>query len=235
VAGVRVVSTPEAVGTSAVVVRLVVAAERLFALHGIDGVSLRQISAEAGSANNSAVHYHFGSKQGLVSAIFRHRLPQIVSERRLLAARCDPDDVRSRFEAHYLPVLNLAEAPDNHYISFVEQLHRQQRGSGPDLVALPEEGQRSNEELHRDLSRLLAHLDEPVRQMRIVEAQLLCVHAAADRELSVARDAVRAPFELFTNSLLDGLTGFLSAPASSATMRRVERVERANRHDLRMI
>ena len=56
---------------SASALRLVLAAERLFALHGIDGVSLRQIASEAGSANNSAVHYHFGSKEGLIGAIFR--------------------------------------------------------------------------------------------------------------------------------------------------------------------
>ena len=75
------------------------AAERLFAAHGIDGVSLRQIAVEGGSANNSAVHYYFKSKHGLIAAIFRHRLPQLVSERRLLVARCDPTDLRSRLEA----------------------------------------------------------------------------------------------------------------------------------------
>ena len=48
------------------------------------------------------------------SAGFRHRLPQLISERRLLAGRCDPNDLRSRFEAHYLPVLNLAEAIDSY-------------------------------------------------------------------------------------------------------------------------
>src|SRR5437773_6574267 len=116
---------------SASAVRLVLSAERLFGLHGIDGVSLRQISAEAGSSNNSAVHYHFGSKEGLIAAIFHHRLPQIISERRLLTARCDLHDIRSRFEAQYLPVLSLADAPDNYYVSFVEQVHRRVMASAP--------------------------------------------------------------------------------------------------------
>ena len=80
--------------TSASALRIVVAAERLFALHGIDGVSLRQIAVEAGSSNNSAVHYHFTSKEGLIRAIFQHRLPQIISERRMLGTHCDPDDLR---------------------------------------------------------------------------------------------------------------------------------------------
>jgi AcrR family transcriptional regulator len=207
---------------SASALRIVVAAERLFARRGIDGVSLRQISVEAGSSNNSAVHYYFGSKEGLIGAIFRHRLPQLLSERRLLAARCDPDDLRSRFEAHYLPVLNLAEASDNHYISFVEQLQRRAIESGahaPGLPELPEEGRRSHEDFRRDLDALLGHLDVPLREMRIAEVELLCLHAAADRERAIFSGAEVPPFELFVTSWLDGITGFLDAPASDATHR----------------
>lgn len=50
--------------------RLLHVAIRLFAEKGIDAVSLRTISTEAGSKNKSAVHYHFGSKLGIVEAIF---------------------------------------------------------------------------------------------------------------------------------------------------------------------
>jgi AcrR family transcriptional regulator len=221
--------------TSASALRIAIAAERLFAVHGIDGVSLRQIAAEAGSANNSAVQYHFGSKSGLITAIFLHRLPQIISERRLLAARCDSDDLRSRFEAHYLPVLALAESTDNHYVSFVEQLHRRQAAFGPYLADLPEEGIRSSDEFRRDLEDLLGGLDEPLRMMRIAEAQSLCVHAAADRERAVATGAEVAPFELFVNALFDGITGFLSAPASQATVRRLRGVDDAAPQRLRLL
>ena len=136
----RTVTTADATVPSASALRLVLAAERLFARHGIDGVSLRQIAAEAGSGNNSAVHYHFGSKHGLIAAIFRHRLPQIISERRLLAARCDPDDLRSRFEAHFLPVLTMADATDNHYVSFVEQIQRTDLAAGRRPARPPRRG-----------------------------------------------------------------------------------------------
>jgi AcrR family transcriptional regulator len=220
-AGFGVVTTADASAPSPSARRLVLAAERLFATHGIDGVSLRQIAAEAGSGNNSAVHYHFGSKHGLIAAIFRHRLPQIISERRLLAARCDPDDLRSRFEAHFLPVLSMAEATDNHYVSFVEQIQRMDLGAAGDLLDLPVEGLRSNAEFRRDLHRLLEPLDEPLRQLRINEGQALCMHAAADRERAVASGADVVPFELFANALFDGLAGFLAAPASEATLRRL--------------
>lgn len=220
---------------SASALRLVVAAERLFARHGIDGVSLRQIAQEAGTANNSAVHYHFGSKPGLIAAIFRHRLPQITNERRLLAARCDPDDLRSRFEAHFLPVLTMAEATDNHYVSFVEQIQRLDLPTAGELLELPTDGLSANVEFRADLERLLGHLDAAVRQLRINEAQLLCIHAAADRERTVAGGTATVSFELFANSLFDGLTGFLTAPASDATLRRIGDADASGGARLRLL
>jgi AcrR family transcriptional regulator len=60
--------------TSASREALIDAAERLFGLHGLDGVSFRQIALEAGALNNFAVQYHFGDKAGLVRAIFERRL-----------------------------------------------------------------------------------------------------------------------------------------------------------------
>jgi AcrR family transcriptional regulator len=57
--------------------RILDAAERLFALHGIEAVSLRQIGAAAGAANHFAVQYHFGDKPRLVRAIFERRLPSL--------------------------------------------------------------------------------------------------------------------------------------------------------------
>lgn len=215
--------------------RLVLAAERLFALRGIDGVSLRQIAAAAGSSNNSAVHYHFGSKDGLIDAILRYRLPQLISERRLLTSQCDPSDLRSRFGAHYLPVLHMAEAPDNHYVTFIEQLQRRELAAGRTSFALPEEGVRSDDEFRRDLEVLLADLDEALRHMRVVQAQLLCLHAAVDREHAVVSATELPPFELFVSSLLDGITGFLAAPASPATRYRLDPSGAATPERLRLL
>jgi AcrR family transcriptional regulator len=54
--------------------RLLRAGERLFAEHGIHQVTLREINALAGQRNASALHYHFGSRDGLVNAIlFEHQ------------------------------------------------------------------------------------------------------------------------------------------------------------------
>jgi AcrR family transcriptional regulator len=52
------------------------AAERLFAVHGFQKVSVRDITAEAG-VNLASVNYHFGSKDALLFEIFRRRTTEL--------------------------------------------------------------------------------------------------------------------------------------------------------------
>jgi len=92
------------------------AAERLFALHGFQNVSVRDITAEAG-VNLASVNYHFGSKDALLFEIFRRRTSELNRERaRLLheaAARHNgKPPVREILEAYFAPPLRWA-APDN--------------------------------------------------------------------------------------------------------------------------
>jgi len=60
------------------------AAEALFGRFGPEGVSLRQIASAAGSANHSAVHYHFKNKEGLLDGIFDRRLTSLEKRRSML-------------------------------------------------------------------------------------------------------------------------------------------------------
>lgn len=60
--------------------RLLEAAEELYAQHGIEATSLRQITAHA-RANVAAVNYHFGSKKGLTEEVFRRHLAPLNAER----------------------------------------------------------------------------------------------------------------------------------------------------------
>ena len=54
---------------------LLLAAERLFAEHGMHAVSNRQISEAAGQGNNAAACYHFGTRTDLLRAIeAKHRV-----------------------------------------------------------------------------------------------------------------------------------------------------------------
>lgn len=56
------------------------AAERLFAAHGFDGTSLRQITTAA-RVNLAAVNYHFQSKEALIVAVLARRMRPISAER----------------------------------------------------------------------------------------------------------------------------------------------------------
>ncbi|MEJ7925352.1 TetR/AcrR family transcriptional regulator [Sphingobium sp. AN641] len=63
---------------------MIVAAERRFAMHGLEGVSLRQIALDSGQRNESAAHYHFGSREGLIRAILDHRISALNRRREKL-------------------------------------------------------------------------------------------------------------------------------------------------------
>jgi len=81
-------------GYGASALRILDAAEECFGEYGIDAVSLRQIAIAAGQANTAAVQYHFGSKAGLMNAIFLHRLPDIEQRRQQLSQALDPQQRR---------------------------------------------------------------------------------------------------------------------------------------------
>jgi AcrR family transcriptional regulator len=61
--------------------RLVEAAERLFAEHGVDGVSLREINREAGARNAVAIQYHFTDRAGVLRAVLDKHMPSVEARR----------------------------------------------------------------------------------------------------------------------------------------------------------
>jgi AcrR family transcriptional regulator len=106
--------------------RLILAGEQLFAKSGINGASMREIATKAGQANHAAVQYHFGSREGLVRAIFDYRMEQMEETRgaMLEQARLKDrlKDARSILEVILLPQLDLQDADGVHsYASFLSQ------------------------------------------------------------------------------------------------------------------
>ena len=92
------------------------AAERLFAQSGLERVSMRDITRAAG-VNLAAVNYHFGSKDGLIVAVFDRRLGPL-NEQRLAAlalveaaAGKRPPRVEAILGALIRPVVALALDP----------------------------------------------------------------------------------------------------------------------------
>ncbi|MCP5558861.1 MAG: TetR/AcrR family transcriptional regulator [Verrucomicrobiaceae bacterium] len=60
--------------------RILEAAEELYALHGFDAVSVRDVTHKAG-VNVAAVSYHFGSREGLIQAVLDRSIAPVVAER----------------------------------------------------------------------------------------------------------------------------------------------------------
>ncbi len=195
---------------------LVVTAERLFAERGIDGVSIRQITLEAGVANNSAVTYHFESKAGLVRAIFEYRVPYLTERRRLLWAQVPAGDLRAGVEAYFLPVAELAEFEDSHYMSFLEQLALHlSAGHASDL--LPHDLRTPYLEYEERIAALLPDLPEPLLLRRILSASSWCIQMCGQRERSRHSGERLLPLALHLNELVDLLIGVLTAPVSDQT------------------
>lgn len=94
--------------------RILEVAERLFAEHGMSGVGLRAISAEA-KVNLASIAYYFGSKDGLLEALFAQRAAPIAEERLRLLAECYEKTKKPKLEdildAFLRPALVLGMQP----------------------------------------------------------------------------------------------------------------------------
>ena len=95
--------------------RIVRAAERHFAEHGIGGASLRDIIRDAGQANAGAVQYYFGDRLGLARAVIARTRPREVAHRHALLdayEQAGATDVHGLADALVTPLAALLDEPD---------------------------------------------------------------------------------------------------------------------------
>jgi AcrR family transcriptional regulator len=194
---------------------IVLAAERLIAAHGLAGTSLRQIGAAAGNGNNSAVIYHFGTKEQLVEAIFQYRVPRLHARRSFIIGERRPTDLRGWLDCQVRAVLEQSELDDSHYMGFVASLQLHDGAEG--FKHLPDEFVDSRLDYEAHLRSHLGYLDEPLQSLRLSQAMFLIVQAAAARERSRGRGDPLLSFSLEVANLLDASVGMLRAPVSAAT------------------
>ena len=201
--------------------RLIVAAEKLFGEKGIHSVTLKEINGAAGQRNESALHYHFGSKAAFVEAILIHRASDIDADRIVrvdaLLATGQEKDLTAVLRATFLPMTNLLETEEG--VRFVRFLSQVLNDPDFDLPNLAMSGRlQGANQANILLIAALGDLAPEIaiqRQRFMVEMAVNSLSIWARHHDSVNEVAAR---ELFVANLLDSLEGFLTAPVSEATL-----------------
>ncbi len=201
--------------------RILDAAERLFAEHGIDGVSIARITAEAGQRNASALQYHFGTKTDLIREIFARRMAVVNARRLELIAGVDmlprTQALQRIAEALVLPFAEQADGgPDGKaYLRFTAQVY-----ATPGLRMWEIVRGRHDEGIRRIAALvpwLLAEIPRAVLRERLALTTTLIIHSLAERERMLAADPgpeARAALAMTTATLIEMIAGSLALPAS---------------------
>jgi len=200
---------------------LVLAAERLFAVQGFASVSLRQVQEAAGVRNTSAVHYHFGSRDELVRAVFDHRFaavnPHRIEIMRQLERDGRLDDTRALVGAMIYPLApELEPRPEgNHYLRFLDRFLRDHPIiTRRDATPLTEGWQW----MERELRRTLEPFGKTMVTLRVNLARLQTFAGLASIEADLVAGAVRPRQRtLMVEVLIDAVVAALTGPVAPTT------------------
>lgn len=197
------------------------AAERLFAQQGVDGVRVREINQLAGQRNSSALHYHFGSRDGLLAAIrARHRQP--IEDRR--AALLDAlerdgrtDDLRALVETFVIPFsAELATESGRDYMRILPQIVGR---LGLPVGQIPDGfGPGGLRRTLRYAHQCLPGLPRSLREERLAVAMEFVTYSVSRRAQDIdGGNPFRLPEEQFIANLVDMAVGALTAPAGTGS------------------
>ncbi len=197
---------------------ILVTAERLFAQHGLEAVSNRQVSEAAGQSNNSAVSYHFGTKDDLVLAIvLRHSEPIERRRTELLAEVTGSPDLRDWMSCLVRPITeHLASlGSPSWYARFMAQATT--HPSFRERVSNEAVASRTLQQIIEGTFRLVPRLPEEVWQERSYMSRLLIVHMCAERERALHEGTAppRSTWESTAAGLVDALVGLWLAPVTA--------------------
>jgi AcrR family transcriptional regulator len=196
---------------------LVEAATEAFAEHGVFTASLVEVTRRAGQRNRGAVHYHFGSRDGLLAAVLEQHAAFLAQrEGELLAhARTTPDDdLGSVLEAIVRPAVELSEAGPSgrHYLVIVGELVEEQDRLHADVAeALRHTG---GYDVYELLEHRMPPLDEALHDERIALVTSFILRSVADRARLAERPGrARLGTERFIRNLVAMAAGMVTGPA----------------------
>ena len=195
--------------------KMILVAEALFAEGGMNGVSMREIASKAGQKNHFAVQYHFGSRDGLIEAIFDYRMEQMepIRARMLAAAQRNgrSSDARTLLDIIYLPQLQLPDGEGHHsYAGFLSQYLMRSRSH-----RFGDFGGASHPNLGRTfmlLRKRLCYLPEDVAQRRLVTASFMFLAILARYETFEKRGPEEESFEAALDDTIEQIVSCVCAP-----------------------
>lgn len=196
---------------------ILVAAERLFAEHGVFAVSNRQVSEAAGQGNNAAVGYHFGTKADLVRAIEqKHRGPVEELREQMVAALPESAQMRDWVACLVRPLTDHLAALGNPtwYARFAAQAMTDpayQNIIVKDALSSP-----SLVQVIDGINSCLPDLPIDVRFERNIMARNLLMHTCADleRALAAGTSVPRRSWQAAAAGLIDAIVGLWLAPVT---------------------
>jgi AcrR family transcriptional regulator len=189
--------------------RLLRAGEQRFARDGVTGARMSDVVRDAGQANDSAVGYHFGSRQGLLDAIVAKHVTAM-DERRTLPGR--DQGLRALVDAIVAPTAALLAAQDGRdFLRITEQL-ADWSGVGSGHPAEPLRETVIGTQLEALTRRLGDRIGMSLSRERVALMVTFLTGALAARARSVESGRrQRMSHERFVDHLVDVLTGALTA------------------------
>jgi AcrR family transcriptional regulator len=197
---------------------LILAAERLFAERGIEGVALRHVNQAANQRNMSAAHYHFGSREGLVRAVLMYRWPDLDRRRgELLDRPSDSKDIRFYLDAFIRPLTEELRPREegNHYLRYMQQYARDRGGD----YTYARQITPASVAIYDHIERLIGYIPAAVRTLRIgyLIHMIHAILATAEERLAT-RQVAHEDIGLIAGNLIDMCASALTAPLSAATL-----------------
>ncbi|MDI2131961.1 TetR/AcrR family transcriptional regulator [Yinghuangia seranimata] len=188
------------------------AAEELFAEQGVDGARTRDITERAGQANSSALHYHFGSRDGLLKVIIARHQERVEEALTAGLEASGATDLTALVTAYVeAEASELAHDSGRHCLRIVSQLaHETGFRDGHAHEALAG-GALWDTFTH--IAARLTHLPDPIANERVELMVMLVGAAFADRARHVGAGRPRpVEGEAFRADLVRVVVGMLTAP-----------------------
>ncbi len=188
----------------------------MFAESGIEGVSLRDVSAAAGQKNHNAAQYHFGDRLGLVTAVYENRMKVVEERRRPLLDAAADDDVRALVAVVVVPLVDVVAESGGWYARFQARL-RWEPTSWKALEQVTAGG--AFAAAMRKLNRALGDVPRAIRHSRLDQLMTLVIGTIAGWEGARERGEARLSVEALEADLISTGVAVLTAPVLTGVSR----------------